>query len=134
MKTIKSKTVIMLALALNCLICLTQDAAAQSKQGFKDVSPAQRAQTQTEMMKTRLKLDSAQLLQVQSINSKYAEKFDPVLKSNAGRFSKLRQLKSLQDQKNKEMKVVLRKDQFKQYQQLQAELKEKVKDAVQSSN
>lgn len=127
MKTLKSKTA---ALITSCFILLmVQSASAQNMaQSLKDKTPEQRAQMQTNMMKAKLKLDSAQVLKVQGINLKYAQKLDPVIKGDGGKLSKFRQLKSIQKDKEKELKVVFTANQFKEYQQLQAEMKEKLKD------
>jgi len=133
MKTIKIKSTFLGLFSAICILFFSQGAHAQEA-SFKDKTPEQRAQMQTNMMKTKLNLDSAQTLKVQGINLKYAQKLDPVLKSDGGRFAKLRQMKSIQGQKNKELKAVLSSDQYKQYQQLEAEMRDKLKDAAKSRN
>lgn len=127
MKTLKSKIAALVSFCF--MMLMIQSASAQNMaQSLKDKTPEQRAQIQTGMMKTKLKLDSAQVLKVQDINLKYAQKLDPVIKGDGGKLSKFRQLKSIQKDKEKELKAVFTASQFKQYQQLQAEMKEKLKD------
>lgn len=111
------------------LICLfaIRPAMAQDKASMlKNTTPEQRAQFQTNMMKAKLQLDSVQSTKVQAINLEYAKKLAPVLEDGGGRFAKLRKLKTIQDDKNKDLKAVLTKDQYKQYQDLEAEMKEKI--------
>lgn len=134
MKIIKSKIILFLTSCFGLFILLTaQPAMAQdAAQSLKDKTPEQRAQLQTNMMKTKLNLDSAQTLKVQHINLKCAQKMDPILKGDGGRFSKFSQLKSIQGDKNKELKAVFSADQYKQYEQMEAEMKGKMKDYVKS--
>jgi len=103
--------------------------AQTNDQGFKDKTPAQRAQVQTTMMKNKLSLDSAQTLKIQDINLKYAQQIDPVLKSDGRKLSKLRQMKSILGQKDKDMKAVLNANQYKQWKEMEAEMKEKMKES-----
>ena len=116
------------------IMLITQCATAQdSGDGFKNKTPEQRAQLQTNMMKTKLNLDSAQTLLVQDINLKYAKEIDPVLTGDADRMAKFRQMKSIQEKKNKELKAVLSKDQYKQYEELEEEMKKKFKESARSN-
>jgi hypothetical protein len=117
-----------LALALSLLMMLfTQLATAQNKTGMKDKTPEERAQFQTGLMKAKLSLDSGQLTRVQAINLKYALKNDPIIKSDISKFSKFRQIKALQKEKDGELKKVFTAEQYKQYQAFEAEMKEKMK-------
>lgn len=136
MKIIKIKITTFLTVFF-CLLILfiSQVAKAQDNdQDFKNKTPEQRAQMQTNMMKTKLNLDSAQTLKVQAINLKYAQQLAPVLKSDEGRFAKLRQMKSIMGQKDKDLKAVFNADQYKQYKELEAEMKDKMKDYAKSKN
>jgi uncharacterized protein involved in outer membrane biogenesis len=127
MKIIKSQIATSI---ISCFILLNvQLASAQNTtQNLKNKTPEQRAQLQTAMMKTKLKLDTTQVIKVQDINLKYAQKLDPVIKGDCGKLAKFRQLKSIQKEKEKELKPVFTADQYKQYQQMQEEMKEKLKD------
>ena len=136
MKIIKIKTTTFLAVLFSLLILfISQAAKAQdTDQNFKNKTPAQRAQTQTNMMKTKLNLDSAQTLAVQGINLKYAQQLDPVLKGDGGKFAKYRKMKSIMEQKDKDLKKVFSADQYKQYKELEAQMKDKLKDYAKSRN
>ncbi|CAG4997348.1 hypothetical protein DYBT9275_01751 [Dyadobacter sp. CECT 9275] len=101
---------------------------AQNASGLRDRTPQERAKLQTEMMKSKLGLDSVQVKQVEAVNLKYALKNEPVMKSSDGRLSKFRQLKSFQNQKEAELKKIFTPAQFKQYEALQDEMKSQLKE------
>jgi hypothetical protein len=101
---------------------------------LKNASPEQRAQFQTDMMKSKLKLDPAQLLKVQDINLKYAQKFQPIIKSSDSRFSKMKQAMALQEQKDKELETIFTKNQFSEYKEFEQELKSKMRAKMSGSN
>lgn len=117
----------MLAIAI---LFLTQIVIAQQATDFKNKTPEQRATFQTDMMKNKLNLDSDQAAKVQAINLKYAQKFEPIIKSDDSRFSRLRQARALQKTKDAELKMVFTSSQYKQYQDFEAEMKEKLKDKM----
>jgi hypothetical protein len=110
---------------------VAQLATAQDVSAIQHKTPEERAQMQTKIMKSKLSLDSLQATKVQAINLKYALKTDPILKSDAGKFKKLKKIKALQEEKDDELKQVLTADQFKQYQALKERLKEKIKERKQ---
>jgi hypothetical protein len=97
---------------------------------FKNSTPEQRAQFQTEMMKSKLKLDATQESKVQAINLTYARKMQTVIKSDDGRFSKMKQAKSLQEAKDQELKIVFTPTQYKQYKDFEAEMKAKLMEKI----
>ncbi len=99
----------------------------KSIKDLKNSTPEQRADFQTKLMKAKLKLDAGELTKVQAINLKYARKFEPIIKSNDNRFSKLKQAMALQKEKDQELQAVFNKDQFNQYQEFEQELRSKMK-------
>ncbi|WP_295795765.1 hypothetical protein [Mucilaginibacter sp.] len=100
---------------------------AQANPGdLKNATPEQRAQMQTGMMKSKLKLDTNQVLKVQAINLKYAHKFEPIIKGSDGRMKKMKEAMSLQKQKDAELKQVFTTEQYKQYQDFEQEMKSKM--------
>lgn len=118
-----------IALTLTLLFVLSgQLVMAQNASAMQDRTPQERAKFQTEMMKSRLGLDSVQLNQVKAINLKYALKNEPVIKSGDGRLSKFRQIKSSQKEKEAELKTIFTTEQFKQYQAFQDEMKAQMKE------
>ncbi|SEN05102.1 hypothetical protein SAMN05192574_102301 [Mucilaginibacter gossypiicola] len=129
MKKIKYSMILMIA-----ILFFTQIAIAQQAADLKNKTPEQRAAFQTSMMKSKLNLDSDQVLKVQVINLKYAQKFEPIIKSDDSRFSRFRQVKALQKAKDAELKTVFTGSQYKQYQDFEAEMKEKLKDRMASNN
>jgi hypothetical protein len=125
MKTNNKFITALLITALN-LFAVSHLSGQTSMADMKNATPAQRAQFQTNMMKSKLKLDSGQVTKVQDINLKYAQKFQPILKSNDGRMSKAKQAMALQKQKDGELQTVFTKDQYKQYQEFEQEMKSKL--------
>jgi len=127
-----------------CLLLLVvqaakaQDASADKKAEMakmvKESTPEQRAMLQTAMMKNKIKLDSAQVVQVQAINLKYAEKLDPVLKGDERKLKQMRDMMAIQRDKDAELKKALTADQFKQYEAMKDEMKEKLKEAKSAKN
>jgi hypothetical protein len=126
----KIKCSVMLAIAI---LFFTQTAIAQQATDLKNKTPEQRAAFQTSMMKSKLNLDSDQATKVQAINLKYAQKFEPIIKSDDSRFSRFRQAKALQKAKDAELKTVFTASQYKQYQDFEAEMKDKLKDKMASN-
>jgi hypothetical protein len=95
-------------------------------QQLKNATPEQRAEFQTNMMKSKLNLEGPQLAQVSAINLKYAQLFQPIMKGDDSRFSKMRKAKALQAQKDKELQGVFTKDQYKLYEDFEQELRSKM--------
>lgn len=125
MKKTRTRLLICIAavLVLTMQVALAQDAG----QALKSKTPEQRASYQTNLMKTKLQLDTNQVVKVQAINLKYALKFDPILKGDGGRMEKFRQARSIQKEKDADLKNTLSAGQYKLYQQYEAEMKEKLK-------
>ena len=97
---------------------------------LKAMTPQQRADYQTGMMKDKLKLDRQQIKKVKAVNLKYAIKIEPIIKSDEGRFSKFKKFKALQEQKDAELKTIFNGLQFKLYQDYENEMREKMKEKV----
>jgi hypothetical protein len=91
-----------------------------------------RASALTEKMKTELVLTDNQYPQVQAINLKYAQKNEEIFKGSEGKFAKFKALKASQKDKSKEMKAVLDKAQFKKYEEMMEEMKNKAKEGYRS--
>jgi hypothetical protein len=92
-----------------------------------DIPAEERAQLQTQRMKETLHLDSAQVLKVASINLSYARKMDPVISGSGSRLSKLRAFQQVNAAKEKELQMVLSRQQFRQFKQQQQEMKQELK-------
>ncbi len=118
------------------MICLTTGSAFAQGTGpdLKNSTPEDRAKFQTGTMVTKLKLDSAQADKVRTINLNYANKFQSVLKSDDGRFSKVRQIMKLQEAKDQELKPVFTEAQFKQYQDIEQAMKNQLMQRAKKAN
>jgi len=127
MKTSNSTKGITLTMILS-LILSGQVAMAQNTSAMQDKTPQERAAFQTEMMKNKLGLDSAQLNQVEAINLKYALKNEPVIRSSDSKLAKFRTLNASQKEKQAELKKVLTAEQYRQYQAFQDEMKAELKE------
>jgi len=105
----------------------------QMAEMVKNSTPEQRANFQTKMMTTKLSLDTVTSQKVYAINLKANQKLDPLIKAEGGggKFAKLRQMKGIEDDKDKELKSILTADQYKQYEAAKEEMKEKMKEKMQ---
>jgi excinuclease UvrABC ATPase subunit len=108
-----------------------QDRKQQMAEMIKNSTPEDRAKMQTQMMKTKLNLDSLTGLKVYDINLKAAQKMEPVLKGDSGKLAMFRQMKSIDADKDKEFKAVLSPAQYKAYEAAKEEMKEKMKEKMQ---
>jgi len=88
---------------------------------------AQRAELLTLRMDTSLKLDSVQKEKVSRINLKYAQKMDPVIQGTGSKMSRFKAFRSISSEKEAELKSVLTKDQFAQFQQQQQEMNDELR-------
>jgi len=108
------------------MLLFAGNALAQQNR-LADISAEQRAQLQTQRMKETLHLDSAQVVKVASINLNYARKMDPVIAGSGSRLSKLRAFQQVNASKEKELQMVLSRQQFRQFKQQQQETKQELK-------
>ena len=125
MKKIKKFYFTLILAVISTLVAANLKAQA-SMADMKNATPAQRAQIQTSLMKSKLKLDTNQVLKVQAINLKYAQKFEPIIKGSDGRMKKAREAIALQKQKDAKLKQVFTTEQYKQYQDFEQEMKSKI--------
>ncbi|GLU52591.1 hypothetical protein Dfri01_20520 [Dyadobacter frigoris] len=105
-------------------------AAAQlfAQSELKEMPAGQRAKWQTERMTTSLKLDAVQTEKVGQINLKYAQKMDPVIQGAGSKMSRFKAFKSINNDKEAELKGVLTRQQFDQFQKQQQEMKDKLRE------
>jgi len=110
---------------------MTNPVAAQDKADMiKNSTPEQRAKMQTSMMKAKLQLDTVQVVKVQAINLTAAQKMEPLLKGDGGKLAKFKQIKEIDNAKDKDLKNVLTPEQYKQYEAAKEEMKEKMKERL----
>jgi len=104
---------------LGALLLACAGAFAQNSEAF--------AQKMTDTMKVRLPLtDSIQYQKMYDLNLKYAERQQEVFSGTGNKMSKFRELKSLQSKKSAEAKVLLSKEQYKNYEALVSEMREQM--------
>lgn len=112
------------------VVCLLFSGPISAQDIAKDQAE-ERAKNMTEQMQKKLSLTDAQYQSVYTINLKYAKKNEQLKNSDENKMAKFRKFKSSQQDKSKELKTVLTKDQFAQYEEwikeVQAELKQNYK-------
>ncbi len=93
------------------------------------LSPEERARFQTEWMKQNLSLSEDQLVQIEPLNLKYAQKMEEV-KASSRKIGKLKKAKAIMDEKDGQLKKILTKDQFNVYLEKREEMRDKMKEAA----
>lgn len=94
---------------------------------MNDTTPEERAQLQTDHMKQSLTLKEDQTSKVGEINLKYSRKMQDTYNTAGSKLQKLRKLKSISAEKDKEMKNVLSAEQYSTYEANKEEMKEKIR-------
>lgn len=123
---------ILFAFAFMGLSILFSTLPANAQSSDSTGTPEARAAALTEKMKLQLPLTAAQYPKVQAINLKYAQKNEAIFKGTEGKFAKFRSMKSSQNEKSKEMKALLSKDQYKKYAEMMEEMKSKAMEQYKS--
>jgi hypothetical protein len=103
------------------LITLSVSVFAQSRMTGQQ---KQEAKARYEEYKEKLNLTEDQEPKVQRINSKYFEGLEALKSSNESRLNKLKKFRTMKSEKDKSMKQVLTKEQYKIYTDFQSEMKE----------
>jgi len=114
----------------SCLLVAANVAVAQLADLARS-TPEQRASAQTAFMKAKLALSASQLEKVSALNLEYAKRFDPILKGDAGRFSKLRQIRNLEAEKERELEKLITPDQFATFNASKDEMRKAVTAQIQ---
>jgi hypothetical protein len=94
---------------------------------LKNSTPEERAELQSEWMKSTLKLSPSVVPAVEALNLKYAKKTQSLLKSEKSKLHKFKAYKADSDAKDKELRNLLTSDQYKLYQQKKDEMEQKMK-------
>lgn len=118
-------------IAVVFIIALLPIAVSAQEDDFKNSTPEERAQFQTEWMKTELSLDSTVVPSVYNINLKYSKKTQSIMNSGGSRMQKYKDFKAISEAKDSELKNIFTKDQYKIYQQKKEEMKQKMKERIQ---
>ena len=118
-------------LTLLLLLMISSYSIAQ-RNDFRDMPPEERVQIQTDRTADFLELDSLTKDKVFEINMKYAREFEAGRKEGASRYEVMKQMDKLNVSKNKEMKAVLTKDQYKKYLRQQQEMRNRMQQRMES--
>ena len=123
-------TFIALLVAALSLLIVVAAGAQNEMEKLKSSTPEERARLQTEMMKTKLGLTTDQTPKVAAINQKYAQRMEPIIKSQKGPLMRLRQMREVGQAKEAELKGVLSPEQFQKYLAEKQEMREKFEDKL----
>jgi len=110
---------------LGCLLAFSYQSNARDTDNL--TGSQERTGKMSLKMKEILLLNDGQYPKVCDINSKYDKKDQEILNSSAKRKSKLKAIRANQKGKDKELKTVLTKDQFKKYLRLKEEFLDDVR-------
>ncbi len=110
--------------AMLVLVILATNVSAQSRM-TEDQKAEAKAKYQE--LKQKLNLTEDQSKKVDAINTTWFEGIAELKKSNQPKLAKRSKLKTLNNTRNKQMKDVLTKEQFKVYKEQQKEMKEEFK-------
>ncbi|MCS3799193.1 hypothetical protein [Niastella sp. OAS944] len=115
------KKIINITALLVLLTLVTNHALAQSKMTEEQ---KKEAKAKYQAYKEKLNLTEEQSKQVDAINSDWLEGLAGIKNSGAGKMARYKKYKALKATRDKRMKEVLTKDQYKIYQQQQQEMKD----------
>ena len=109
------------------------DVQPNRRERMANTTPEQRAERQTQQMKKRLSLKPDQETAVASINLKYAQQMRTLVVDGERNRETMKQVRSLMSSKDDELKKVLDKDQYKQYEDQKAAQKDHMKQGRRNS-
>jgi hypothetical protein len=121
---------ILTLLAALVLLCTAPPARADLMENLAKTSPQERADIQTAFMKRKLGLSPEEAAKVEATNLEFAQKAEPVIKGSDGPFMKMREMKSIQSQKDTALQGILTPAQFATYQASQDEMKQKFEEEI----
>jgi len=115
-------------------LMLTANASLAQRGGgsFMERPPQERAEIQTRLMGNALSLsDSSRIDKVYDINLKYAKKMEELTNSGSRRRAKFRKMRSLSEDKDKELKKTLTSEQYEEYLELKEQMRERMIEEMQ---
>jgi len=115
-------------------LMLTANASLAQRGGgsFMERPPQERAEIQTRLMGNALSLsDSSRIDKVYAINLKYAKKMEELANSGARRRAKFRKMRSLSEDKDKELNKALTSEQYEEYLELKEQMRERMIEEMQ---
>lgn len=126
-----TKFIVASILFLAVLPTTTYAQRGADEEAFKNSSPEERAQIQTDFMKKEMGLDEVQTKLVGDLNLKYAKKMEPIIKGDGNKLSKFSEAKSIMSDKDEELKSIVTEEQYKKYDASKDRLKEEMKKKLQ---
>ncbi|MFC2124200.1 hypothetical protein ACFLU5_05255 [Bacteroidota bacterium] len=102
------KTILLIGL-LSCVSLFTY----AQQENLRNMSAEDRARLQTERMTTTLELDSVLADLVNEINFRYSQQMEEGKKREMSRYDMMQMMQKSNKEKNKEMKAILTKYQYK---------------------
>lgn len=109
------------------LVLVTLAATHASAQSRMTAQQKQEMKAKYQELKQKLNLTDEQSVKVDSVNSTWFKGIADLRASGGSRLAKHQKLKSLNEQRNKQMKDILTKEQFKLFKQEQKEMKDEFK-------
>jgi flagellar biosynthesis component FlhA len=109
---------------LGTLLLLLWAFLSANAQSMLKIDPQARAQQETETMKKELKLSDEQLSKIEPINLKYTQQVAEVIQQSNGSYMQaMGRVGTIQSAKEKEIKPILDKNQWKKYRKLQNKIR-----------
>ncbi len=105
----------------------TPDAPTNRRAQLASTTPEQRANRQTAQMKDRLSLTADQEPVVAAINLRHAQQTQSLIETGGRNRATLKQARKLMNSKDAELKKVLNRDQYNQYETFRDEQKDRMK-------
>ncbi|MDJ1471508.1 hypothetical protein QNI15_26910 [Cytophagaceae bacterium NT2B1] len=116
-------------LVISSLVLLTLLSVGQvSAQSKLTEEQKQELKARYEAYKEKLNLSEDQFVKVESINRTYFEQLATLRNSDDSKLSKYRKYKDIKSTRDRQMKAVLDKEQYKTYEAFQKEMKEEFKE------
>ena len=121
--------ILLIALVLMFPGCENGNASKKSEAGdlIQEAPADERVAVQDDVLAEALSLTGEQREQVGRINSKYAGQVESILGSDDYRSRKVRRFKSAMAKKDRELKKVFSKEQYKMYEQIREELRQRLR-------
>lgn len=112
---------------LSFLLFLTIFSFAQSGKGRLSEEEKKELIGKMEAYREKLNLSEEQGTKVEKINEAFMKELSALKQSDGSRLAKYKQFKAAKSKKDKEMKEVLNAEQYKIYQEMQADMKKEMK-------
>lgn len=127
-------TQVFLAVVLLGIASLNGYAQGKLEKLMEQTTPKERAEMQTKNMTEMLSLTEDQKEKVGTVNLRYAERMQSVHNSGQGRLQRLRQMKSISEEKDLELKKIFTPVQYEKYSRHKEEMKDNMRAKAKERN